>query len=95
MPDAMRGQGEMTVNDATHTDYETIRTVLRQQLPDTSLVREELMRLVDEAERREAAEREKSERLHAENERLKQELRKLRTAQAGAMSSRLRDALRE
>jgi cell division protein FtsB len=85
----------MTVNDSGHNDYETIRAVLRQLPEDRGQAREELLRLVDGLERREAAERENAERLQAENERLKLEMRKLRTAQAGVMSSRLRDALRE
>lgn len=87
--------GGMTVNDSSDNDYETMRAALRGLPEDRDRVREELLRLVDGLERREAAGRENAERLQAENERLKLDMRKLRTAQAGVMSSRLRDALRE
>ncbi|TNJ60314.1 hypothetical protein FE784_36220 [Paenibacillus hemerocallicola] len=83
------------MNDSSHNDYDTIRAVLRRLPEDRDGEREELLRLVDGLERREAAERENAERLQAENDRLKLDMRKLRTAQAGVMSSRLRDALRE
>lgn len=55
-------------------------------------------RLTDEIERLQAENRQLRagcERLQAENERLRKELGRLRAAQAGAMSTRLRDALRE
>lgn len=81
--------------NATETDYEAIRQALRQLLREAGREGADLPQWVDEAERRETAAREQTALLLAENERLKQEVRKLRIAQAGTMSSRLRDALRE
>ncbi|GAA3411420.1 hypothetical protein ACFFNY_20025 [Paenibacillus hodogayensis] len=81
------------MNETGNTDYEALRS-LAQEL-ETERLRGELLRLADGLERREAAGRENAERLQAEIERLKLELRKLRMAQADVMSSRLRDALRE
>lgn len=76
-------------------DFETARAALRQ-LPETAdRTRDELLRWIDVTESRVLAEQANVRLLLAENERLKRELGKLRLAQAGVMSSRLKDALRE
>lgn len=85
----------MKYDNVAETDYEAIREALRRLLQEAGREGSGLLQFVDEAERREAADRERTAQLMAENERLKQEVRKLRVAQAGTMSSRLRDALRE
>jgi len=85
----------MKHDNVTVTDYKAIREALRRLLQEAGREGGELLQFVDEAERREADNRDKTALLLAENERLRQEVRKLRVAQAGTMSSRLRDALRE
>ncbi|MDF2723953.1 MAG: hypothetical protein K0Q59_3628 [Paenibacillus sp.] len=74
---------------------EAMREALHKLFRDAGYVQEELLQWIDEAERRSAADRDSIVRLQADNERLKAQLRKQRTAQTGAMSSRLMDALRE
>ncbi|WP_147433443.1 hypothetical protein [Paenibacillus ginsengarvi] len=76
-------------------NYESARTVIQQLSEHAGDGCGELLQWIDELESREAGDRAYTERLAAENERLKRELVKLRAAQAGIMSSRLKDALRE
>ena len=83
------------MTDEQKRDFETIRMVLRQLPQEAREGQEKLLRWVDELEGEELSQRESFRLLLAENERLKQEIRKLRLAQSGIMSSRLKDALRE
>lgn len=83
------------MNDSGDNGCDTMRAALRELFQDAGYVREEMLQWVDEVERRSASERDIVARLKAENDRLKQDVRKLRIAQAGVMSSRLKDALRE
>lgn len=76
-------------------NYESARTAIRQLSGQPGDGQDELLQWLDELESREARDRAYTERLAAENERLKRELVKMRAAQAGIMSSRLKDALRE
>lgn len=72
------------------------RLLLELPAAGTLVAREQLLnRLMIELEKKETAQRAEREQLQSENRRLRQELRKLRAGAADAMSSRLRDALRE
>ncbi|RAV19584.1 hypothetical protein [Paenibacillus contaminans] len=80
------------MNERHTADPEQLRAALRLLLQDADAEKADLLRGVDEALGSIAG-------LEAENERLKQEVKKLRgqlhAKAAGSMNSRLKDALRE
>jgi len=82
----------IVMSDWLKSDPERLRAALRQLMQDADAEKAEMLRGVEEALGSIAA-------LQAENERLNQEVKRLRgqlyAKAAGSMSSRLKDALRE